>query len=124
MNLAARTYIYNSTGFTISPTAEFVIKADGTREITGLGVYVFNENFDFSSDDIAANLANPLLKSWIDPSGLGRTVKLIFANRGDVPVPSVYTAADFLSDVDDIVSHQTVPNPVSLFKFSGFAFDT
>ena len=43
---AERVYIYNSVGFQIRDSAEFVVDQNGEAEINNLEIAPFNDNFD------------------------------------------------------------------------------
>lgn len=104
----SRAYIWNTLSYEIldntnnSPDSTlFVINADGTRHIDNLKIVPFTnpgvpENFDFDGGDILADLGNPILRRWVDPSGIGRKVNLEFGN--DPPAISRYTMADYEND--------------------------
>jgi hypothetical protein len=55
----------------------------------------FFDNFDFDSNNIFAMFANPTVEDAIDPSKIGRTVKLSFT--GDVATQT-YTAATYANE--------------------------
>lgn len=59
---AARTYIWNSQGFTVASDARFVIEPDGTRHIENFAILPFDDNFDFESDNLPAKVGDLLLK--------------------------------------------------------------
>lgn len=110
-----RVYIWNTTGYEIKDNRDsdpagtlFVINEDGTRFIQNLTVIPYTnpgqpENFDFDGGGINAYLGNPILRRWIDPSDIGRTVTFTFSDNA--PVIPIYTAADFQND------YQFAPRP-------------
>ncbi|WGT66629.1 putative Ig domain-containing protein [Variovorax paradoxus] len=96
---AFRTYVYQSSGFTLAQGATFVIEADGTRHIEDLAILPFNDDFDFESDSTSSKIGNGYLEPRIDPTGLGRKVVISFDPASKSAVPRVnYTAADFAAD--------------------------
>ncbi len=84
-----RAFLWNTSGFKIADGTDFIVNADGTREIrnfaivpyaekdkvTGLADY---ENFDFEGGDDLAYLTNLASEGVIDPSGIGRQVIVSF----------------------------------------------
>ena len=73
-----RAYVFGSGEFEINADAKFVINADGSREILDIAVVPRNDNFDFTSTSVPAQITNALTESRIDPSGIGRSVPIIF----------------------------------------------
>jgi hypothetical protein len=69
-----RAYIFGSESYKINPEARFIVNADGSREIRDIAVVPVDDNFDFKSDSIPAQITNFLTKDRLDPSGIGRTV--------------------------------------------------
>ena len=110
-----RVYIWNTTSYEIKDNREnnpagtlFVINEDGTRFIQNLTIIPYTnpgqpENFDFNGGGINAYLGNPVLRRWIDPSDIGRTVTFTFSDNA--PVVPIYTAEDFQND------YQFAPRP-------------
>lgn len=98
---AFRTYIYNSQSFRVADGAEFVIDADGKRHIKNFAILPFNEDFDLVSGDWIAILGNPLIDASIDPSRIGRVVKITYdqASKDSIPRRD-YTAASLANDHD------------------------
>jgi len=106
---AERTYIWGSQQFMISPNTQFVILADGSREIRNFSIIHRNaivdsngnidsqsikEDFDFSGGFLS-EVARPALEPVIDPSGIGNTVvfefygkELIFTINEDGKAPT------------------------------------
>lgn len=113
-DLAERTLLWNTTAFAMGAEAEFWVLPDGTREIRNLSVEPYlnvgaHENFDFESIDGPTGLVNPVLKTWMDPSGIGRTVDFIFT---DTVSTFTYTESNYLADKDTIASWTSVPHDV------------
>lgn len=104
----ARAYIWNTLAYEIldNPTNSpdgtlFVINADGSRHIENLRITPFTtagspENFDFEGGDVLTGLGNPVLRRWVDPSGIGRKVNIEFFNPP--PAIALYTMADYEND--------------------------
>jgi hypothetical protein len=72
-----RSYIYNTSGFTISekylPSTKllkFIIEANGTKHIQNMQILPLTDNFDFDSSDKSTVLANAVLQPNIDPSNI------------------------------------------------------
>lgn len=112
-DIGYRTYIYNSSSFTINKYAKFVIDENGDRYIENMAVYAFDDNFDFKSSDPVAEALNPDLKQLVDPSGLGRTINITFSGKENVPVQSVYNSAQYFSDVESAYSHYSMSNVIN-----------
>ncbi|WP_158682028.1 beta strand repeat-containing protein [Methylobacterium radiotolerans] len=102
-----RSYVWNSTSFKLNDSVTFVVNADGTKSIERYSILPWyqgkgKDEFDFESDEPKAQLINPILKKTIDPSGIGRTVDLVFDNT---PVPTrTYTSDSFLADQREVSS--------------------
>jgi hypothetical protein len=106
-----RVYIWNSGTFKIADDADFVINADGSREIRNYAVVpVGPDNFNFDSTDTWAQWAAEYLQNRMDPSRIGRTVELGFS--GDVP-RTTYTVDSYHSDIIQAENAYN-PNPVLL----------
>jgi Ca2+-binding RTX toxin-like protein len=94
-----RTYVYNSSGFTIAPGARFVVDADGTRHIENYAILPFDDNFDFNSRSFVAQFGNPWLQERIDPSHIGRLVDIEFDPASKEQIPRVdYGLSSYLLD--------------------------
>jgi hypothetical protein len=100
-NYAARTYIYNSEGFTIDDNTTFVFDGDDNSHIENLKIKPSPDNFDFDSNNPLAILGNTLvLKPAIDPYGLGKTVSIQFTGLDTIHArEDWYTRANFQADV-------------------------
>lgn len=129
---ARRVFIWSSQQFQISLNSDFIVSSDNgfsaegrsipnlsiipdNRDFpvdpprngtTGLGNY---DNFDFSGGGLAAIL-NPVVEPSIDPSGIGRTVRLVF-DSGTAP-PINYDFAAWQSDVEN------APRSVGGFQYT------
>ncbi|WP_454762239.1 hypothetical protein [Caulobacter segnis] len=81
-----RVYIYNQTAFQISALADFVVNADGSKEIQNYAIVPFGEeNFDFTGSNPVINFFQSfLLEEKIDPSNIGRKVIMNFDLSGIV----------------------------------------
>ncbi|EFO28694.1 outer membrane adhesin like protein [Roseibium sp. TrichSKD4] len=104
-DFAERAYIWGNTSFQINDEATFVIE----KNESGFELSIDNfsleprrvdgnyrpENFNFESDDISTELTQAVSRKAIDPSGIGRTVELLFS--GDVE-KGTYTREDYESD--------------------------
>jgi len=102
----SRAYIYNSTSFGIAKDALFTIDADGTRHIQNFAILPANDNFDFSSNNPLAWVANAALLPKIDPSAIGRRVDIIFDDTTKNSVPRIdYTQAMYSQDVQTQFDH-------------------
>ena len=75
-----RAYVFGSSEFQINAEAKFIVDEDGTRWITNIWVVPVDDNFNYVSDSLAAQITNSLTKDLIDPSGIGRTVDIEFIN--------------------------------------------
>jgi Ca2+-binding RTX toxin-like protein len=96
---AFRTYVYQSSGFTLAQGAAFVIEADGTRHIQDLAILPFEDNFDFESNAPLSMFGNGYLKPRIDPTGIGRRVDIIFNAASKTQVPRIdYTSSTYAAD--------------------------
>ena len=73
-----RAYIYGHTGFAINKDAVFTVDADGTRHIENLAVLPGQDDFDFTTTSDLQVLGEFFLEDKIDPSGIGRTVKMFY----------------------------------------------
>lgn len=90
-----RAFIFGSTSFTIDfNTIQFVVNPDGSKEIRGLKIIPIEDNFDFVSNNFAAEIFNNMKNSTIDPSGIGRKVPIKFSDSDNVP-PVIVTEKDF-----------------------------
>jgi hypothetical protein len=96
---AYRTYVYQSSSFTLAQGATFVIEADGSRHIQDFAILPFDDNFDFKSGTPLSQFGNPYLEPRIDPTGIGRIVKMEFDQTSKTQVPRVdYTSANYAAD--------------------------
>ncbi|WP_283164673.1 calcium-binding protein [Marinobacter sp. M4C] len=73
-----RAYVFGTSGFEIEEHTKFIVNPNGSREILGIEVVPVNEDFDFVSTSWAAKVTNGMTEDRIDPSGIGRTVPIIF----------------------------------------------
>jgi Ca2+-binding RTX toxin-like protein len=97
-DLGERTYVWGSSGFTISKDAIFVIEADGTRHIKNYAIHALDDNFDFTSGNPLTQFGNNLiLGNKIDPSRIGRTVKIAMTGKENVPTID-YKREDYNND--------------------------
>ena len=100
-----RAYVFGSGEFEINSDAKFIVNTDGSREILDIAVVPVNDNFDFESTSVPAQVTNWLTKDRIDPSGIGRQVPIIFkgtiANKQDLTGEDWYalTLSNSLSEV-------------------------
>jgi Ca2+-binding RTX toxin-like protein len=88
-----RSYVFGSSSFQINDDAMFYVGEDGTRRIDNICVVPVNDNFDYKSDNWLAKTTNALTQSQIDPSGIGRTVPIVFDNTDLIPSQTL-TQAD------------------------------
>jgi len=102
----ARTFIWGSSPFVLTPNVKFVVDASGNRTIDNLAIRPYDDNFDFESNDPATDAFERTLKAWMDPSeppfgvvGLGRTVDLNFVNVGLMPMKQGYDQAGYDADL-------------------------
>jgi hypothetical protein len=102
-----RVWIYNTTEFKISDSAEFVVKEDGTREIRNFAVEPVNnkdedktDNFDLEGGSGFTNFGNFVVKPYVDPWGIGRKVFFDYVNAEKLS-KSTYTQNDFATDVEE-----------------------
>jgi hypothetical protein len=96
-----RSYIYNTQAFKIADDAVFVIEADGTRHIENFAIIPDTnvpDNFDFQGGDDFTNAGNILLKDWIDPSGIGRTINFHYDNMTNIQRYD-YQNTNYYSDI-------------------------
>ncbi|MDO8262091.1 MAG: hypothetical protein Q7T21_02590, partial [Gallionella sp.] len=97
--LLLRSYIYQSSSFTIAKGAVFVIEANGDRYVQDFAILPFGDDFDFDSKSPGSKVANLFLKPGIDPTGIGRTVLIEFDAVSKSQVPrTTYTLADLAAD--------------------------
>ncbi|MEK7778706.1 MAG: calcium-binding protein, partial [Pseudomonadota bacterium] len=109
---AARTYIWNNAGYTISSDAVFVVNGS-ERYVKNMAVHALDDNFDFTSNNPVNNFGNYLvLKSDIDPYDMGRTVAIKFVGKENVPGDTKYELADYKEDKDFVA---TIPHNGSLY---------
>lgn len=100
---AERAYIWGTTRFKIADDAEFVVSADGSREIRNFAIVPDgDENFDFEGGADSA-IGNRALQPIIDPSNIGRTVRLVFDGI-DAISRATLTESNFNSDQKNVIS--------------------
>ncbi|MDO3560208.1 calcium-binding protein [Ralstonia pseudosolanacearum] len=100
---AERAYIWGTTKFKIADGAEFVVNPDGSREIRNFAIVPDgDENFDFNGGPDSA-IGNAALQPVIDPSNVGRTVRLVFDGIGEIPRTTL-TESNFASDRRNVIS--------------------
>lgn len=100
---AERAYIWGTTRFKIADDAEFVVSADGSREIRNFAIVPDgDENFDFEGGADSA-IGNRALQPIIDPSNIGRTVRLVF-DGVDAISRATLTESNFNSDQKNVIS--------------------
>lgn len=100
---AERAYIWGTTRFKIADDAEFVVSADGSREIRNFAIVPDgDENFDFEGGADSA-IGNRALQPIIDPSNIGRTVRLVFDGI-DAISRTTLTESNFNSDQKNVIS--------------------
>nr|WP_321483046.1 hypothetical protein [uncultured Cohaesibacter sp.] len=112
---AERVYIWNSVAFEIDDNARFVVDSQGNRYIENFAIIPYvdpshPENFDFESADWVANLGNSLLEPNIDPSGIGRTVEIVFDNDIDASFAPIFDKSSFQA----AVTNTSFANPALL----------
>ncbi len=112
---AERTLIYNTMSFQIAEDAKFYVNpSNGSRYIDNFAVLpttTVQENFDFNSIDGFTSIANIPLKTYLDPSGIGRTVNINFV--GDTARTNHYDLQSLAVDKSKIASWSGL-NPVTL----------
>ncbi|MDB0544675.1 calcium-binding protein, partial [Ralstonia solanacearum] len=100
---AERAYIWGTTRFKIADDAEFVVSADGSREIRNFAIVPDgDENFDFEGGADSA-IGNRALQPIIDPSNIGRTVRLVFDGIDEISRTTL-TESNFNSDQKNVIS--------------------
>ncbi|WP_197341652.1 calcium-binding protein [Ralstonia solanacearum] len=100
---AERAYIWGTTRFKIVDGAEFVVSADGSCEIRNFAIVPDgDENFDFEGGADSA-IGNRALQPIIDPSNIGRTVRLVFDGI-DAISRTMLTESNFNSDRKNVIS--------------------
>ncbi|MHA6833211.1 calcium-binding protein [Ralstonia pseudosolanacearum] len=100
---AERAYIWGTTKFKVADGAEFVVNADGSREVRNFAIQPDgDENFDFDGGPDSA-IGNAALQPVIDPSKIGRTVRLVFDNIDGIQRTTL-TEANFTRDREKLVS--------------------
>jgi Ca2+-binding RTX toxin-like protein len=99
---AERAYIWGTTGFKINDDPIFVVDISGNREVRNFYIEpAGDEDFDFEGGP-ASKRGNEALEPVIDPSGIGRTVKLKFEDKNKIPT-STLTMSSFVNDVDNCI---------------------
>ena len=90
-----RAYVFGSGKFEINSDAKFIINPDGSREILDIAVVpeAEDDNFDYKSTALPAQITNWLTEDRIDPSGIGRTVPIKFT--GTITNKQCYTGEDW-----------------------------
>ncbi len=103
---AERVFVWGTTEFQISDSAQFIVDSTGFRHIENFGIVPkspttgnVNENFDFEGS--ANFIENSILEPTIDPSGIGRQV--IFTFTGNVTEVS-YDGSDYANDSANKIS--------------------
>ncbi|MHB8921581.1 MAG: hypothetical protein ACYC3N_11220, partial [Halothiobacillus sp.] len=102
-----RAFVWNSGAFKLADSVRFIVSSDGTRYIKDYAIVpneTVQENFDFVGSGIIAGVSNSMNAGLIDPSGIGRQVKINFT--GDVTPKKEYLLADFVSDSQKHALHQ------------------
>lgn len=97
-----RVWVYNSMEFSISDDAIFIVEADGSKRIENFSIFPregVTENFDLVSDDGLTGIANSVVKPYVDPWGIGRTVNIDFSDFNLIP-KTTYTSQDFANDLN------------------------
>ena len=104
-----RAYIWNTTAFKISNDAVFVVDKEGNRYIENFAIVPHSdlpnnekgesgkygiENFDFKGG-FFSEIVNGYLRRNIDPSGIGKTVEIIFTGKREVE-KEFFTYEDFV----------------------------
>ncbi|MFE8046225.1 calcium-binding protein [Brenneria goodwinii] len=112
---AERAYIWGTTKFKVADSAEFVVNADGSREIRNFAIVPSgNDNFDFKGGK-DSNIGNKALEPIIDPSKIGRTVELEFTGLESLPTTTL-TQADFINDVSNIIAVGVIDKAATVLK--------
>ena len=107
-----RAYIWNTTAFKISNDAVFVVDKEGNRYIENFAIVPHSdvksqkddrdeeskkygiENFDFKGG-FFSEIVNGYLRRNIDPSGIGKTVEIMFTGKREVE-KEFFTYEDFV----------------------------
>lgn len=103
-----RTFVWNTTEFQISDSAQFVI--DPTNEMVTIKDFSVEprrgvvENFDFEGGSWLTNIGNGFLQAALDPSGLGRLVQLQIVEGHDSLPKVTYTEEMYNLDVTKVAS--------------------
>lgn len=97
-DLLERAYIWNTTAFKLTDNKDltFVVGKNGERYIKNFAIEPYkDENFDFEGG-FWSNLVNKRLTQEIDPSGIGKQVKLEFI--GEIKTKAKFTKEDFIKE--------------------------
>lgn len=104
-----RAYIWESVAFKLDDRTRFVVKPDGNREIINYAVTQFSttgtESFDFDSSNPISIAANIYLEPRIDPSAIGREVKISFDGERTINTTSSYTYSNYIQDQQNSAFH-------------------
>lgn len=97
-----RAFIWGTTAFQLSGNTRFVVTAAGERYIKNYAAEPYvppnrpYESFDFSSDDrLTNNIVNPYLQPRLDPSEIGREVRMTFNGDRAINNADHFTFTDY-----------------------------
>ena len=93
-----RAYVYGKSGYVLSKDSRFKID-DNSVSIEHAEIRVFDDNFDFDSDDPATEISNTISESIVDPNGVGETIEIQY--RGGGRAVTNYSNSDYHSDLND-----------------------
>ena len=114
-----RVYVYNTSAFKISDDARFIINTKGEKRIEKFRVEPNNnveENFDFIGGGELTHHGNIFLEANIDPSGIGRKVKIAFKEISGAIPKIIYTKENYIKEKDIIDNWTYYYDPVAATK--------
>ena len=101
-----RSYIWEATAFKLADETRFVVGHDGTRYMINYAVVpdlqpLGYESFDFVSSNPLSVLAGAYLQPRIDPSEIGREVRINIVGTPIINTTEAFTASDYLTAVQN-----------------------
>jgi Ca2+-binding RTX toxin-like protein len=120
-----RSYVFGHSHFRIADGAVFKVNADGTRYIENLAVVPVNDDFNFITQSGFLQLADMLLlERGIDPSGIGKTVDIVFdktsLNAYAVANKVIYTLDSFNTEAELNPSSLDIAHGLAMFASNAY----
>ncbi|MDY3205838.1 MAG: calcium-binding protein, partial [Arcobacter sp.] len=99
---AERVYLFETQTYALNQNVIFHIDENGNKYIENFAIMLQDEDFDFNGG-FWSNIGNAIIEPDVDPSGIGKTIDIVYPHSVDseyhVQYGSMYDISDYYADI-------------------------